>query len=79
VFRYRLHSPDGDDLGEATYAVMIKLGEEIHLGAGQTLRRATGPGRAALVRSHSRAHLNKTPKRPTTFRTFQRIEASVPE
>jgi hypothetical protein len=29
VFRYRLHSPDGDDLGEATYAVMIKPGEEI--------------------------------------------------
>jgi len=35
VFRYRLHSPDGDDLGDATYAVMIKSGEEIHLGAGQ--------------------------------------------
>jgi hypothetical protein len=29
VFRYRLHSPDGDDLGEATYAVMIKSGEEV--------------------------------------------------
>ena len=24
MFRYRLHSPDGDDLGEATYAMMIK-------------------------------------------------------
>ncbi len=35
MFRYRLHSPEGDDLGEATYAVMIKPGEEIHLGAGQ--------------------------------------------
>jgi len=35
VFRSRLHSPDGDDLGDATYAVMIKSGEEIHLGAGQ--------------------------------------------
>jgi hypothetical protein len=35
MFRYRLHSPDGDDLGEATYAVVIKRGEEIHLGAGQ--------------------------------------------
>ena len=30
MFRYRLHSPDGDDLGEATYAMMIKPGEEIH-------------------------------------------------
>jgi len=38
VFRYRLHSPDGDDLGEATYAQMIKPGEEIHLGAGQLFR-----------------------------------------
>ena len=34
MFRYRLHSPDGDDLGEATYAQMIKPGEEIHVGAG---------------------------------------------
>jgi len=38
VFRYRLHSPDGDDLGEATYAVMIKPGEEIHLDARQRFR-----------------------------------------
>jgi hypothetical protein len=29
VFRYRLHSPDGDDLREATYAQMIYPGEEI--------------------------------------------------
>jgi hypothetical protein len=38
VFRYRLHSPDGDDLGEATYAMMIKPGEEIHGNGGQRLR-----------------------------------------
>jgi hypothetical protein len=38
VFRYRLHSPDGDDFGEATYAVMIKPGEEILLGAGRRFR-----------------------------------------
>jgi hypothetical protein len=38
VFRYRLHSPDGDDLGEATYALMIHVGDEIHLGAGQRFR-----------------------------------------
>jgi len=31
-------SPDGDDLGEATYAQMIRPGEEIHLGAGQRFR-----------------------------------------
>lgn len=35
MFRYRLHSPDGADLGEATYALMIKPGEEILLGAGR--------------------------------------------
>ncbi len=38
MFRYRLHSPDGDDLGEATYAQMIHPGDEIHLGAGQRFR-----------------------------------------
>ena len=38
MFRYRLHSPDGDDLGEATYAMMIKPGEEIHGDSGQRLR-----------------------------------------
>ena len=38
MFRYRLHSPGGDDLGEATYAVVIKPGEEIHLGAGKRFR-----------------------------------------
>jgi len=38
VFRCRLHSPDGDDLGEATYAMMIKPGEEIHFRAGQRFR-----------------------------------------
>jgi hypothetical protein len=38
MFRYRLHSPDGDYLGEATYAAVIKPGEAIHLGAGQRFR-----------------------------------------
>jgi len=38
VFKYRLHSPDGDDLGEATYAMMIHAGEEIHLTDGQRFR-----------------------------------------
>jgi hypothetical protein len=36
MFRYRLHSPDGDDLGEATYALMIKPGEEITAGSNST-------------------------------------------
>lgn len=34
MFRYRLHSPDGHDLGESTYAVPIKAGEEIFDGNG---------------------------------------------
>ena len=38
MFRYRLHSPEGDDLGEATYAVVIKPGEEIIVGNGRRLR-----------------------------------------
>jgi hypothetical protein len=38
MFRYRLHSPDGEDLGEASYAVMIHAGEEIHGSGGQRLR-----------------------------------------
>ena len=38
MFRYRLHSPDGDDLGEATYAMMIKPDEEIIAGSNQHSR-----------------------------------------
>jgi hypothetical protein len=38
VFKYRLHSPDGDDLGEAVYAQMIKPGDEIIAGSNQRFR-----------------------------------------
>jgi hypothetical protein len=38
VFRYRLYTADGDEVGEATYAVMIKPGEVVYLGDGQELR-----------------------------------------
>jgi hypothetical protein len=38
LFRYLLHGADGDDLGEATYAKMIKAGEEILVGNGRRLR-----------------------------------------
>ena len=37
MFRYRLHAADGDDLGEATYAVMIKPDDEILVGNGRRL------------------------------------------
>ena len=33
-----MHTADGDDLGEATYAVVIKPGEEILVGNGRRLR-----------------------------------------
>ena len=38
MFRYRLHLEDGSDAGEATYAQMIRLGDEIHLAGGQRFR-----------------------------------------
>jgi hypothetical protein len=38
VSSYRLHSPDGDDLGEATYAMMIKPGEELIADKNQNFR-----------------------------------------
>jgi hypothetical protein len=38
MFRYRLHLEDGSDAGEATYAQMIHLGDEIHITAGQRFR-----------------------------------------
>ena len=38
MFRYRLHAPDGADLGEASYAQMIKPGEEIIAGSNQRFR-----------------------------------------
>jgi hypothetical protein len=33
-----LRSPDGDDLGEATYAMLIKPGEEIIAGENEHFR-----------------------------------------
>ena len=38
MFTYRLHLEDGSDGGEATYAVMIKPGEEILFGNGRRFR-----------------------------------------
>ncbi len=29
MFRYRLYTPDGDEIGEAAYAMMIQPGEEV--------------------------------------------------
>jgi hypothetical protein len=38
MFTYRLHLEDGSDAGEATYAVMVKPGEEILVGNGRRFR-----------------------------------------
>jgi hypothetical protein len=38
VFRYRLYTPDWDELGDATYAMMIQPGEEIHVDGGRRFR-----------------------------------------
>ena len=38
MFTYRLHLEDGSDAGEATYAMMMKPGEEILVGNGRRFR-----------------------------------------
>ena len=38
MFTYRLHLMDGTDAGEATYPMMIKLGEEIIAGRNERFR-----------------------------------------
>ena len=38
MFTYRLHLEDGSDAGEATYAQMIKPGEEIIAGSNVRFR-----------------------------------------
>jgi len=38
MFTYRLHSPDGDDPGEATYPDRVKVGEELFFSRGRRFR-----------------------------------------
>jgi hypothetical protein len=38
VFTYRLHTVDGDDVGEATYPDRVKIGEELFFGGGRSVR-----------------------------------------
>lgn len=38
MFRSRVYSPDGDDLGEPTYAMRIRLNDEIHFEGGKRFR-----------------------------------------
>ena len=37
-YRYKVHDVDGNDVGEAHYAVLIRPGEDIIIGAGQEMR-----------------------------------------
>ena len=38
MFKYRLHSVDGDDIGEATYPQMIEPGDDLYFGGGRKFR-----------------------------------------
>lgn len=38
MYTYRLHLPDGSDAGTATYAVLVRAGEEILVGNGRCFR-----------------------------------------
>jgi hypothetical protein len=38
MFTYRLHTVDGDDVGEATYPDRVKVGEELSFGGGRRFR-----------------------------------------
>jgi hypothetical protein len=38
LYRYRLYTPDGDEAGEAHYAVLIRRDEVIWTGDGRKLR-----------------------------------------
>jgi hypothetical protein len=38
MFSYRLHLPDGSDVGEATYPDRVKVGEELFFGGGRRFR-----------------------------------------
>jgi hypothetical protein len=39
MFTYRLHTvDDGDDVGEATYPDMVKVGEPLFFGGGRRFR-----------------------------------------
>jgi len=38
-FRYTFHRPDGNDLGEAKYALRIRAGEKIHITVGKRFLR----------------------------------------
>jgi hypothetical protein len=38
VFTYKLHGPDGAEIGQATYPSMVKPGELLFFGSGREFR-----------------------------------------
>lgn len=38
MYRYKFHTSDGSDAGEAHYAVMVEPGETVRTGDGRLLR-----------------------------------------
>jgi hypothetical protein len=38
MFTCRLHTVEGDDVGEATYPDMVKVGEQLFFGGGRSFR-----------------------------------------
>jgi hypothetical protein len=38
MFRYRLHTPLGEEIGEATYRFLLEPGEELSVGEDQRFR-----------------------------------------
>jgi hypothetical protein len=76
MFRYRLHAPDGEDFEEATYAQLIKPGEEILLGAAtasasstssRSRRRRTSFLSSGFYRSRRHKGRSGEPNAPTTL------------
>ena len=72
MYTYRLHLPDWTDAGTATYAVLIRPGEEILVGNGRRFRvldvvrsrRRTSPRSSGCYRSRRRSSVTwKTPRR----------------
>jgi hypothetical protein len=72
MFRCMLHSPDGDDLGESTYAVLLTPGEEILLG-----RRCSGCCRSGALAERGCAGKAKRGRGVTTVETVEESETGV--
>jgi hypothetical protein len=81
MFRYRLHSPDGDDLGEAAYAM------QIHADVPDSKTRPSAskgdsaekpvPRTGTKTTNRSRSRLSEIPVMPVTERRRSRTYLAV--